>query len=138
MSKPWIHAESSAKRWGGSPSDYIEIHSLFDSSKASFCDARHRCMTHNAWFIGFVLEKVFGVTITNSEGRIISVRDIGEQHVSEDFGGKFIPTVQDYLENMELKEWMFSGKGEPPSSYKMLDKSTTRKTVLDLRQMHID
>jgi len=26
MSKPWIHAKSSARRWGGTPDDYIAIH----------------------------------------------------------------------------------------------------------------
>ena len=35
MSKPWIHALSSAKRFGGVPEDYIEIHNLMDSSKAT-------------------------------------------------------------------------------------------------------
>jgi len=117
MSKPWIHAVSSARKFGGKPEDYIEIHNLMDSSKATVADGRHRALTHTSWFIGFILEKVFGVTITNSDNRKVSVRDVGEQHVLEDFGGRFIPTPQDYFENTEFQEWMLAGKGKPPASY---------------------
>lgn len=119
MSKPWIHALSSAKRFGGKPEDYIEIHNLFDSSKATIADSRHRALTHNSWFIGTILEKIFGITITNSDGKTISVRDIGEQHVLEDFQNRFIPSAQDYLQQIEIQEWMIAGKGEPPSFAKI-------------------
>jgi hypothetical protein len=117
MSKPWIHAESSAKRFGGKPEDYISIHNLMDSSKGTIADSRHRALTHNAWFIGpdGPLERIFGVTMTNSDGRVISVREIGEQHVLEDFGNRFIPSAQDYLQEINIQEWMLQGKGAPPS-----------------------
>jgi hypothetical protein len=122
MAKPWIHAESSAKKFGGSPEDYIEIHNLLDSSKGTVADSRHRALTHTAWFLSEILERIFGVTITNSEGRKISVRDVGEQHVLEDFGGRFIPSAQDYLAEMSFQTWMLSGKGEPPSFAKLNNK----------------
>lgn len=121
MAKPWIHAQSSAKKYGGSPEDYLEIHNLMDSSKAAIADNRHRALTHNAWFIGFILEKVFGTTITNSDGKQISVRDIGEQHVLEDFGGKFIPSAQDYIGAIEWSDWMQNGQGHPPSFAKIAE-----------------
>jgi hypothetical protein len=126
MSKPWIHAESSARRFGGKPEDYIEIHNLLDSSKAAMCDNRHRVLTHNAWFIGTILERIFGVTITNSENKKISVRDVGEQHVSEDFGNKFIPSVQDYLVGLPLEPWMRNGEGLPPSYENIRPKKTPK------------
>jgi len=44
MAKPFIHAESSVKRWGGKPEDYIEIHNLMDSSKGAIADHRHRAL----------------------------------------------------------------------------------------------
>jgi hypothetical protein len=119
MSKPYIHAASSVKKWGGCTDDYLPIHNLMDSSKATIADYRHRSLTHNSWFIGFVLEKVFGTTITNSSGRTVSVRDVGEQHVLEDFGGRFIPSAQDYLVQIEPQEWMEKGKGCPPSFAKL-------------------
>lgn len=124
--KPWIHAQSSAKRWGGRPEDYIEIHNLMDSSKAAMADCRHRALTHNAWFVGVILERIFGVTITNSNGRTVSVRSIGEEHVLEDYRGRFIPTAQDFLQNMELETWMVSGAGDPPTSFERL---APRRTV---------
>jgi hypothetical protein len=64
-----------------------------------------------------VLERVFGINLTNSDGKQVSVREIGEQHCLEDFGG-VIPTAQDYLQEMEHKEWM-GGKGRPPSHRKI-------------------
>lgn len=127
MAKPWIHAESSARRFGGKPEDYLPIHNLMDSSKAVIADNRHRALTHNSWFIGFILEKIFGTTLTNSDGKIISVRDIGEQHILEDFGGRFIPSAQDYLQEMEYKEWMTSGRGESPASVNKIEKRRTEK-----------
>ena len=117
MSKPHVHAVSSARRFGGVPEDYIEIHNLMDSSKGVIADSRHRALTHTAWFLSTILERVFGVVITNSDLRKVSVRDIGEQHILEDFGGRFIPSAQDYLEHLPMQEWMISGKGQAPSSF---------------------
>ena len=121
MSKPIVHANSSARRWGGSAEDYLPLHQLMDSSKGTFADNRHRALTHNSWFIApnGPLELIFGVTITNSEGRKVSVRDIGEQHILEDFGNKFIPSVQDYLQHMQMQDWMNNGRALPPSATKM-------------------
>lgn len=119
--KPWIHSLSSARRFGGKPEDYIEIHNFLDSSKAVISDVRHRALTHNSWFLGFILEKIFGVTITNSDGKKVSVRDVGEQHVGEDYGG-FIPSAQDFLQEIEFKPWMNNGKGVPPSMAKIYRK----------------
>lgn len=52
MSKPMVHAESSVRKWGGKPEDYMPIHNLMDSSKGTIADSRHRALTHNTWFIG--------------------------------------------------------------------------------------
>lgn len=133
MSKPYIHAVSSARRFGGVPEDYIKIHNLMDSSKGVIADNRHRALTHTSWFLSTILEQVFGVTIENSAGRKVSVRDVGEQHILEDFGGRFIPTAQDYLEGMEFKDWMQNGnKGCPSSSVKLEERRKTKiKLITD-------
>ena len=52
----------------------------------------------------FALEQVFGAAITNSHGRIIPVRHIGEQHGKEDFG--FIPTLSDWVRCIRPEPWM--------------------------------
>jgi len=121
MAKPYKHALASVRRYGGKPEDYIEIHNLLDSSKAAMPDNRHRALTHNSWFVGTILEKVFGVTITNSDGKVVSVRDIGEEHVLEDYGMRFIPTPQDFLEEVPMRAWMQNGNGVPPSSRKLYE-----------------
>lgn len=102
--KPLNHAMISVKRYGGAIEDYIEIHDFFDSSKAAFCDVRHRAILHNSFGI-YLAERIFGTYITNSAGKKVSVRDISEDHVSEDMGGK-VPSVQDWLVHMEVQPWM--------------------------------
>lgn len=131
MSKPWIHAKNSARKFGGKPEDYIDIHNLMDSSKGTIGDNRHRCLTHNTWFISAdgPLEKIFGVVIKNSDGKEVSVRDIAEQHILEDFGLRFIPTAQDYLQEMEIKSWMNNGKTSVPSSFQRIEKTKVKRVV---------
>ena len=63
---------------------------------------------------------MFGHTITTSTGRQVSVRDIGEQHVLEDYGNRFIPSAQDFLEGLPVERWMVMGKGVPPPSARQL------------------
>ena len=56
----------------------------------------------------FEAERVFGSTIVNSDGRVVPVRYIGEQHVKEDCGGR-IPTVADWFKNIKMEVWMNRG-----------------------------
>jgi hypothetical protein len=115
MSKPYIHALSSAKKYGGEWEDYIHIHEFMDSSKITTATNIHRALTHNSYFIGMVLPAVFGETFKRkSDGKNVSTRDIGEQHVSEDFKG-FIPSASDFLDQIQMQPWMMNGKGLPPS-----------------------
>lgn len=107
MSHPWHHAESSARKYGGVPEDYLAIHSWFDESKAAYANFRHRALRHHAFGI-FECEKVFGATVTNSAGKIVPVRFIAEQHVKEDCAG-IIPSAQDWLRSIEHKRWMHVG-----------------------------
>lgn len=108
MSNSFYHARSSARKWGGEPEDYIAIHEWLDASKAHFGDARHRALRHHTegcW----EAERVFGLTITVKKKRTgtevrVPVREIAEQHVVEDLG--YIPSLADWLKNMELKVWM--------------------------------
>lgn len=108
----FYHAESSVKRFGGKPEDYQPVHDWFDATKETFADFRHRALRHHSQGI-FEAERVFGTTITNSDGREVPVRLIGEQHVREDCGGR-IPTVSDWLANIVPREWMNRGYKEAP------------------------
>ena len=119
MATPLIHATSSAKRWGGTPEDYVALHSKMDCSKKYFPDNRHRILTHNMFFIFEVMIELYGEYITNSAGRLVSVKDICELHILEDYHMKYIPTPQDWIENLQVKSWMNNGLGEAPSSAKL-------------------
>lgn len=129
MSKPYIHALSSAKKFGGDPNEYLKFHDWFDQTKSHFADVRHRAILHTSFGI-YLFEQVFGPTYTNSAGKVVSTRDIGEQHVLEDYGNKFIPTIQDFLQGLPVEDWMRNGKGAPPS-HKLINNEKTKKITID-------
>lgn len=104
MSHPLHHAISSQKKHGGKVEDYLAIHNWFDETKAHYPDMRHRTLRHHSEGI-FWCEEKFGVYITNSDGKMVPVRIIGEQHIKEDIG--WIPTIKDYLDNMNIVGWMY-------------------------------
>lgn len=114
--KPHLHANSSVRKWGGRREDYQPIHDFFDSTKAALPDMRHRAVLHNAFGI-FLAERVFGTLITNSDGREVSVRDIGEQHVLEDLGT--IPTLEASFAGMRLTPLL--GAQRKTRTIKMVD-----------------
>ena len=101
--KPLLHAKISVKKYGGTVEDYLPIHNFIDSSKACMPDIRHRAILHSS-FGCYLVEQIFGVYITNSAGKMVSCRDIAEEHIIQDLG--FIPTVEKYLNNMEIQPWM--------------------------------
>ena len=105
--KPFQHARASVKKYGGKIEDYQEIHDFFDSSKQTLPDMRHRAILHSAFGI-FLLERVFGTTITNSDGKQVCVRDLGEDHVIQDLG--FIPTVERWLKHLPKEDLMFGNR----------------------------
>ena len=107
MSHAHFHAQSSARRFGGAPDDYLAIHQWFDATKEMWADARHRALRHHSHGI-FECERQFGVTIPNSAGKDVPVRVIAEQHVMEDCGG-IIPTIADWLSAIRFEPWMNFG-----------------------------
>ncbi len=104
MAHPLKHAQSSARKFGGMVEDYLPIHYWFVESNAFLADFRHRALRHHAEGI-FLCEKLFGVAFTNSDGKLVPVRYVGEQHVKEDLG--HIPTAQDWLLQIKPQRWMY-------------------------------
>lgn len=133
MANPIRHAESSVKLWGGKIADYLPLHTKMDCSKSHFSDNRHRTLTHTGFWIWEVMIPLYGEYITNSDGKTVSVKDICEYHILEDYGKKYIPTVADFLSEMEIQPWMANGMGTPPFSQR---KRTEGKRVM--RRMQID
>ena len=110
MAHSYHHAVSSARKWGGTPDDYLFLHSWMDSSKLILADFRHRALLHHAegcW----QAERLFGVTMTNSAGRVVPVRAIAEQHIVEDLGR--IPSFADWVRCIRPEPWMGRAGGMP-------------------------
>ena len=105
--KPVVHAKNSVRRFGGHIDDYLRFHNWMDSTKAHIPDIRHRMILHNAWGI-FQAELIFGTYFTNSDSRIISVRDVLEQHVIDDLG--HIPTLDSCMKGLPCEPWMGSSQ----------------------------
>ena len=138
MAHPLHHAESSARKFGGKPTDYQVIHDWFDASKAHMAFFTHRALRHHTQGI-FEAERVLGLTITNSAGRSIPVRWIGEQHVKEDCQGR-IPSMADWFRRIQPEGWMANGHidlmarepvGDPRTEW--LAEVAEGKTILGLK-----
>ena len=112
MAHSYHHALSSARRWGGTPEDYLHVHTWLDSSKLILADFRHRALRHHAEGI-WLAEQLHGVVITNSVGRQVPVRLIGEQHVLEDLGR--IPSFADWVRCIRPEPWMGRASTIPDS-----------------------
>src|SRR3954470_10664064 len=103
MAHPYHHALRSVKLFGGKAEDYLPIHNWFDESKSILPDFRHRALRHHSEGI-FLCEQLFGIVLTNSDGRKVPVRFIGEQHVKEDLIR--IPAASDFLRAIKPEKWM--------------------------------
>ena len=101
--KPGIHAKNSVHKYGGTLADYMPIHDLIDSSKSAHASIKHRAVMHSAFGI-YLVERVFGSALTNSDGKIVQVRDVAEDHVLEDLGT--IPSLDEWLRDMPIAAWM--------------------------------
>lgn len=106
---PWFHAVSSAKKFGGEPEDYIELHNWFDETKSLTGDWTHRALRHHAAGVEEAIER-FGHYIPLGDGRKVALKPVAEQHVIEDCG--FIPTVAHWFKPLSNhpEQWMLKVK----------------------------
>ena len=128
MAHPYHHSLSSVRKWGGQVDDYLPIHNWFDESKKITADFRHRALRHHAEGI-FMMEVIFGTTMTLSTGRIIPIRWVGEQHVREDLG--FIPSFADWAKAIRPKRWMGRASKVVQAENDIKDKKTDASGVAE-------
>ena len=126
MAHSYHHAENSARKYGGVPEDYLAIHTWFDATKSHCALPYHRALRHHTLGI-FDAEALFGTTTTNSDGRVIPIRWIGEQHVIEDC--RRIPSPSDWLKSIPIENWMVNGVIEPDDAPACLDVYAWREAV---------
>jgi hypothetical protein len=131
MANAWIHSKSSARRFGGEPNDYLPIHEKMDCSKAYFSSNVHRALTHHMFWVVEVMIPIFGYMFKRaSDGVEVCTKDICEQHILEDFGMKYIPTAQDYLEHIDFQDWMQNGIKDYPSSFRKIKEKGNIKSLI--------
>jgi len=138
MAHSYHHAVSSARRFGGDPEDYQELHSFMDSTKATWADQRHRAVLHNSFGI-FLTEEIFGLRkevdllrtalqrVPRWLRRLLrleipvgtpitltlrSGKEVPIRFVAEQHVIEdcgFIPTLENYLGTMPKAPWMYRG-----------------------------
>jgi hypothetical protein len=117
-----MHAQSCARKWGGTPEDYLPVHEFIDSSKQVIGDVRHRSLYHHTMGV-YLCQKIFGDTLTieRERGSIrVPVRLIAERHILEDLG--WLPSPADYIDGMPIKAWMSGAqRKEVPLSHLLGD-----------------
>ena len=95
------HAQISARRRGGQPSDYIAIHQFIDNTKNLCSDNRHRIF-HTMWAVNEIVLPIFGHTLINSDGNEVDIKDLCEKdHLLIDFRHRFIPTIGDFVQAIQ-------------------------------------
>lgn len=105
MSDLLKHAQASAARFGGVPSDYFRIHEFLDCSKLFLGDWRHRALLHTTFGVYLAEKWVFGHAYRReSDGAEVATRSIVEQHLVEDLSALLTPA--EFLREMPLRIWM--------------------------------
>lgn len=120
MAHAYYHSKSSAKIFGGKWEDYIDIHRQMDETKGHHALNSHRLVFHSSYGCKLI-EKIFGLTIKNSQGKDIPVSAVVERHIIEDLG--WIPSLSDWLNEMPVQEWMYK-KAKRLSKSKTLNQTT--------------
>lgn len=82
MAHPFFHSMSTKRQFGGTVADYYDLHHWFDTSKAHDAHVRHRLVLHHDFGV-HLAEHIFGSHIGENN---VPVKEIGNQHVREDFG----------------------------------------------------
>ena len=95
--KPLQHAQISQKTYGGSWTDYIEVHNFLDSSKAACAHFKHRFLLHHVEGIELGL-RIFSASLTNSKNKTIETRQLLTDHLIEDLGS--IASVEDWARDL--------------------------------------
>ncbi len=105
MSDLLKHAQSSALKFGGQPTDYLRLHEFLDCSKLFLGDWRHRALLHTTFGVYLAEKWVFGPAYRrDSDGEEVATRSLVEQHLIEDLNALLTPA--EFLREMPVRLWM--------------------------------
>lgn len=93
--KPIHHALVSARLFGGTPQDYVALHTAYDMSKAALPDMRHRAALHSVDHGAAVMGMAFPHQIAG-----VSLDKLCTQHVNDDQG--FDVKLDTWLDECEV------------------------------------
>jgi hypothetical protein len=102
-----VSLDNFVKKWGGIPADYQPLVDWFEWAPVTYSDLALKGYRYHAQGV-FEAERTFGYTMTNSNGRVVPVRYIAEQHIKLHCCGR-IPSVGDWLSCIIPATWMSRG-----------------------------
>lgn len=105
------HAMASVNKHGGDEKDYLRIHKKINEPKGP----TGRLIFHSA-FGAFIIEALFGIYILNSEGKVVSTRQIAEDHILRVF--RRIPSLGEWMKDIQQETWM---AGSRKAKYDIVD-----------------
>jgi hypothetical protein len=135
----YMHAQSSARKWGGTPEDYLSVHEFIDSSKMVIGDVRHRSLYHHTLGV-YLCQRIFGNVLKVPKSRIdglfvsVPVRLVAERHIIEDLG--WLPSPADYIDGMPIHPWMSGSKRTTLPLSHLLGPSSTDQESTPRLQPH--
>jgi hypothetical protein len=98
------HAQRSAEKFGGLPSDYLELHRFLDEPRSYWDDPRSRAVLHHSFGI-FLAAQVFGPVLNVTGKRHgMPTRYVAESHVFQEM--RFIPSIENWLDELPRETWM--------------------------------
>lgn len=101
---PLEHSILSVRDFGGIDKDYIKFHEFMDQSKLHYSDWKHRAVLHHTLGIA-IGEQMFGPGFRNSDGVVVSTREILRRHIIQDMGS--VPTVKDWFRYLKMSDRNF-------------------------------
>lgn len=105
---PWLkardwsledHCAEDARRFRGQPEDYKAVHETMQEWSHS---PAGRAVFFSSWGC-YLIEEIHGIYFKNSEGLLVSTRDLAEQHILRAL--RCVPSLEQWLDPIQ-KPWM--------------------------------
>jgi hypothetical protein len=106
--KPFLHAQISAKIFGGHWKETLPIHDMLDSSKAAHPTMRHRAVFHSDLGVT-IAQSIFAPSKCSPMSGVADVGSVAIQHIEDDLGR--VPTIAEWAQCLRVPDTAFGGLG---------------------------